>query len=215
MAVNPQWIWIAAAVVTALIIIAILAAAARRTRTARLRDTFGSEYDQLANELGRSRAEEELRTRVAEAKTIRTHPLSAAEKERFQVEWKRIESHFVDRPAMAVSEADELIDQILRAEGYPPGDYRRHLAHFSTRHPRLAEHYRAGHAVMIDHEPGKTTTEELRRAMLHFRALLDELLGPGDVSREVPVQQEVVTTVREREEAPRSPSDRSPEDIVR
>jgi hypothetical protein len=215
MAINPQWIWIAAAVIVVLAVIAILATSARRTRTARLRETFGTEYDALSGELGPQRAEEEMRSRVAEAKTIRTRPLSAEDRDRFQQEWARIEAHFIERPAMAVSEADELIDQILRAEGYPLGDYRRHLAHLSLRHPRLAEHYRAGHAIIHGHQPGKTTTEDLRQAMLHFRSLLDEILGPSDVARAIPVESEIpVTTARERVRAQEA-ADRSEEDIVR
>ncbi len=212
MPANPQWIWIAAAVVAALVIIAIIASAVRRSRSARLRDTFGSEYDHLVREHGsRRRAEEELQARTAEAKDINIRPLSAADRDSFAREWTRIESHFVERPAMAVSEADELIDKILRAEGYPLGDYERHVAHLSVRHPRLAEHYREGHAVIRNHTPGATTTEELRRAMLHFRSLVDELLGPTDVAREVPVEREVAapTTPRERDQA-RTPEDRWP-----
>ena len=215
MAVNPQWIWIAAAVVVALVIIAIFASTARRSRTARLRETFGSEYDSLVGEMGPRRAEEELRARQVEGKTLRTHSLAGADRDRFLAEWKRIEAHFVERPAMAVSEADELVDQILRAQGYPLGDYRRHLAHLSLKHPRLAEHYRAGHAVIADHEPGKTSTEDMRQAMLHFRSLLDEILGPADVARDIPVASELgVTSARER--APlQEAADRSAEDIVR
>lgn len=215
MTVTPQWIWIAAAVVVALVVIAILASAARRTRTSRLRETFGTEYDALATELGPRRAEEELRGRMDEAKTLQTHPLSPSDRQRFQTDWARIETHFVERPAMAVSEADELIDQILRAQGYPLGDYRRHLAHLSLRHPRLAEHYRAGHAIIHDHEPGKTTTEDLRQALLHFRALLDEVLGPADVARAIPTESEIpVTTARERARVQESAA-RSEEDSVR
>jgi len=215
MAFNQQWIWIAAGVVAVLIVVALLASAARRSRTARLRETFGTEYDAVARDLGPRRAEEELRARMDEAKSLRTHPLSAADRDRFQREWARIESHFVERPAMAVSEADELIDQILRAQGYPLGDYRRHLAHLSLKHPRLAEHYRAGHAVIADHEPGKTSTEDLRQAMLHFRALLDEVLGPADVARDIPVESEIpITSARERARA-QELRDRSEEDIGR
>ncbi len=213
--INPQWIWIAAAVVVVLVVLAIFASVLRRTRTARLRETFGNEYDALATEMGPRRAEEELRSRMAEAKTLRTHPLSAADRDRFQADWARIETHFVERPAMAVSEADELVDQILRAQGYPLGDYRRHLAHLSLKHPRLAEHYRAGHAIIHDHEPGKTTTEDLRQALLHFRALLDEILGPADVARAIPTESEIpLTTARERARA-QELADRSGEDIGR
>jgi hypothetical protein len=220
MAINPQWIWIGAAVIAVLVIVMLLSAASRSSRTARLREKFGSEYDYLVDEHGsRRRAEQEMLARVDESKVIKIRPLSPADADRFRREWQTIEAHFVERPAMAVSEADELIDQILRTQGYPLGNFERHVAHLSTRHPRLAEHYRAGHDVIRNHEPGSTTTEDLRQAMLHFRSLLDELLGPSDVVREVPVSREIVTdagvpvatTSASRERPPaRTPSDRSP-----
>ncbi|HSP15068.1 MAG TPA: hypothetical protein VLV78_09970 [Thermoanaerobaculia bacterium] len=218
MAINPQWIWIAAAVIAVLVIVALLSAASRSSRSARLREKFGAEYDYLLDEHGsRRRAEEEMLARAEEAKTFTVRPLSPVDADRFRREWQAIEGHFVERPAMAVSEADELIDQILRTQGYPLGDFERHIAHLSTQHPRLAQRYRAGHNVIRNHAPGETTTEDLRQAMLHFRSLLDELLGPSDVVREVPVTREIatdagvrlVTTSRERPPA-RTPSDRSP-----
>jgi hypothetical protein len=217
MAIDPQWIWIAAAVVAVLLVIALLSAASRRSRTVRLRDKFGSEYDYLVREHGsRRRAEQELIARTEEAKAFKIRPLSPVDADRFRREWLAIEAHFVERPAMAVSEADELIDQILRAQGYPLGDFQKHVAHLSTRHPRLAEHYRAGHDVIRNHAPGQTSTEDLRQAMLHFRSLLDDLLGPSDVVRDVPVTREVaadtgvpVTSAREPQPA-RTPPGRSP-----
>ena len=116
-AIDPQWIWIAAAVVAVLLVIAVLSAVARRNRSARLRETFGSEYDYLVREHGsRRRAEEELAARTEEAKAIRIRPLSPVDADRFRRQWQAIEAHFVERPAMAVSEADELVDQILRAQ---------------------------------------------------------------------------------------------------
>jgi hypothetical protein len=215
-AIDPQWIWIAAAVLAVIVVIGVLSAVSRRSRTARLRDKFGSEYDYLVREHGsRRRAEEELAARAEEAKSIRIRPLSPVDADRFRREWQAIEAHFVERPAMAVSEADELVDQILRAQGYPLGDSEKHVAHLSTRHPRLAEHYRAGRDVIRNHAPGETSTEDLRQAMLHFRMLIDEILGPSDVVRDVPVAREVAsdagapTTAREPLPA-RTPPDRSP-----
>ncbi len=95
------------------------------------------------------------------------------------------------------------------------------MAHLSTLHPRLAGHYRAGHDVIRNHAPGETSTEDLRQAMLHFRSLLDDLLGPSDVVHELPVTREVatetgvaVTSAREPQPA-RTPPDRSPADTGR
>ncbi len=219
MAIDPQWIWIAAAVVAVLVVVGLLSTVSRRTRSSNLREKFGTEYDHLMREHGsRIRAEEELLARIEEVKAFKIRPLSPVDADRFRREWQAIEAHFVERPAMAVSEADELVDQILRAQGYPLGDFERHVAHLSTRHPRLAEHYRAGHDVIRNHAPGETSTEDLRQAMLHFRSLLDELLGPSDIVRDVPVTREVasdsgapVTSAREPQPA-RTQPDRSPAD---
>jgi pyridoxal biosynthesis lyase PdxS len=38
------------------------------------------------------------------------------------------------------------------------------------------EHYRAGHGIATAHERGKAGTEELRKALQHYRALFEELL---------------------------------------
>ncbi|HEX9163625.1 MAG TPA: hypothetical protein VF980_18100 [Thermoanaerobaculia bacterium] len=218
MALNQQTIWIAAAVVAALVIILLLASAVRRSRSARLRDHFGSEYDHAVRTTGsRTRAEENLIARTEEAKAFDIHPLSAAEADRYRRDWAKVEQHFVERPTMALSEANELIDQIMRAQGYPIGDFERHAAHLSVKHPRVVEHYRAGHAAIEHHTPGETSTEDLRQAMLRYRKLIDELLGPADVATSVPVESEIAAeraTAREPLRA-RTPLDRSPEDIAR
>ena len=119
-------------------------------------------------------------------------PLYAAEREKYRDEWTKIEARFVERPTTAVVEAEELIDTIMRTQGYPIGDFARHAAHLSVKHPRVVEHYRAGHAAVDSDSDGKSTTEELRQAMLHFRALINELLGQTDVATDIPVQREVL-----------------------
>ena len=42
-------------------------------------------------------------------------------------------------------------------------------------HGRVIEHYRAGRAIVVRHEQGKASTEDLRQAMVHFRLLFEEL----------------------------------------
>jgi hypothetical protein len=187
MNINPQWIWIAAAVVAVLVIIALIAAGVRRSRSAALRDHFGREYERTVETAGsRSRAENELVARAEEAKTFDIRPLSASERGRYRDEWRRIEARFVERPTTAVVEADELIADVMRTRGYPIADFEKHAALLSVKHPRVVEHYRAGHDVIDRHGRGAASTEDLRQAVLHYRALFEELVNDGaDVERPV------------------------------
>ncbi|MEK6375211.1 MAG: hypothetical protein AABO58_21260 [Acidobacteriota bacterium] len=92
-------------------------------------------------------------------------PLTADARERFRTDWRRVEEMFVDRPATAVAQADELVIELTRVRG------------LTVRHPRVAQRYRAGHAVVERHGRGKSSTEELRQALLHFRDLFTDLAG--------------------------------------
>ena len=209
--VDPVWIWIALGVVGVLIVAGLFSRGARRSRTAELREKFGPEYDHVVGERGRSKAEQELLARAESASTFDIKPLSAADREHYRIEWAKIETRFVERPTTAVVEAEELISVIMRAQGYPIGDFEKHEAHLSVNHPRVVEHYRAGHAAIDSDKDGRSTTEELRQAMLHFRSLIHELVGRGaDVVTNVPVERELAST-----SAPRSVTDGRDDDRLR
>ena len=183
---NPQWIWIAVAAVAALLIIGLIAVGARRNRSAALRDHFGREYERTVEETGsRSRAESELVARAEEANSFDIRPLTAAERDRYRDEWRKVEARFVERPTTAVVEADELITDVMRTRGYPIADFEKHAALLSVKHPRVVEHYRAGHGII---ERETRSTEDLRQAVLHYRTLFEELVNDGggiDVERPV------------------------------
>lgn len=194
MAIDPVWIWVALGVVALLVVVALFARGARKSRTEALRENYGREYDHAVHEAGsRRKAERELLERKREVEQFDIRPLNAAERERYRGDWKRVEQHFLERPTTAVVEADEIVADIMRVQGYPMGDFDKHAAHLSVKHPRVVEHYRAGHNV-ITGTPGSASTEDLRQAMLHYRALFDELIGDtsGDVARDMPRQNEVV-----------------------
>lgn len=187
MTFNTQYIWIAAAVVAALVVILLIARGVRRSRSLALRDKYGREYDRTVEATGsRTRAEEDLMARAQQANELDIRPLSAAERTRYRDEWRKIETRFVDRPTTAVVEADELIRDVLRHRGYPMADFEEHAKLISVRHPKLVEHYRAGHEIIDRREGGAPSTEELRQAMLHYRALFDELVHEG-ADRDRPV----------------------------
>lgn len=192
--IDPMVFWIAGAVVAALIVIALISRGARKSRSAALRDKYGSEYEHAVRSAGsRTRAEKELMARAQEAETIDIRPLTASEHQRFRGEWQKIETRFLERPTTAVVEADELVAEVMRTRGYPMGDFEKHAAMLSVKHPRVVEHYRAGHSVIDTDKDGKVSTEELRQAMLHYRSLIDELLGTArtDVPIETPLHHEV------------------------
>lgn len=184
--IDPMWIWIALGAVALLVVVALIARGARRARTESLRNAYGREYDHTVQEAGsRKRAERELLARKEEVGRYEIRPLTSAERDRYRADWQKVEQHFIERPTMAVVEADELVAEIMRVQGYPMGDFEKHAAHLSVNHPRIVEHYRAGHRV-ISGAPGGASTEDLRQAMLHYRALFDELLdgiAGNDVAR--------------------------------
>ena len=169
--IDPIWIWVAVGAVVVLLIIGLIARGARRSRSEALREKFGPEYEHALREKGnRSRAEQELIARAEQAKSFTIRPLSAEEHARFRSDWDRIETRFLERPTTTVVEADELVEEIMRVRGYPIGDFEKHAADLSVNHPRIVEHYRAGHAAIDSNRDGKSSTEELRQSMLHYRA---------------------------------------------
>lgn len=192
--IDPLWIWIALGALALIVVVALIARGSRKSRSEALRDQFGNEYDHAVSEAGnRKRAEQELLARKEQVEKYNITPLNAGDRERFRADWTKVEQHFLERPTTAVIEADELIADIMRVRGYPMGDFDRHAADLSVTHPRIIEHYRAGHNV-ITGTPGKTSTEDLRQAMLHYRALFDELIDDrigNDVATEVPRANEV------------------------
>ena len=55
-------------------------------------------------------------------------------------------------------------------------DFEQQAADLSVNHPLVIEHYRAGHAIAVRHARGQTSTEDLRQALVNYRALFRELM---------------------------------------
>jgi hypothetical protein len=149
----------------------------RKTRTLAFRNRFGTEYDRAVLTHGSSRkAEAELADRETRVKALRIRELGATERERFIAEWQTVQSRFVDHPKAAVTEADDLINALLLARGYPQVEFEQRAAEVSVTYPRVMENYRLANAIAV--RPGRVeaTTEELRTAMIQYRAIFDELL---------------------------------------
>jgi hypothetical protein len=176
-----------------------------------LRRRFGPEYDRVvAEKEGRLAAERELRDRERQHRELELRPLSEESQKRYADGWADIQAKFVDDPTAAVGEADELVGQLVAERGYPTDNYEEQLAHLSVEHARTLEHYRDAHDINLRNQRGEATTEQLRQALVHYRALFGDLLGDDQVGRpdgrpsSTPEQRsEESTTSTTTEETPR------------
>lgn len=200
LAIDPMWIWIALGALALLVVAGLIARGSRRSRTESLRNQFGNEYDHAVTTHGnRKKAERDLVERTEQVKKYTIVPLSEGDRVRYRADWQKVEQHFIERPTTAVVEADELVADIMRTRGYPMGDFERHASDLSVTHPRIVDHYREGHGAIGGKTP-KTSTEDLRQAMLHYRALFDELIDDrigNDVVTDVPRASEVGSPLRD------------------
>lgn len=172
---TPTQIAIIAAVV--LVVIAVIVVFVQRRRSEKLRARFGPEYERSVAESGdRRRAEAQLEKRAERVEKYHLRPLAAEDRSRFTSQWDRVQAHFVDAPAGAVAEADQLLGDIMATCGYPMGDFEQRAADISVDHPVVVQNYRAAHDIALRQAKGQATTEDLRRAMIHYRALFEDLV---------------------------------------
>lgn len=171
-----------------LIVVAAIVAAAwlisreqRRRQSQRLQSRFGPEYARVVAETGsQAKAESELVARQQRVEKLKIIPLSPADAERFRTAWNAIQARFVDNPKEAVVEADVLVRDLMVKRGYPTGVFERRAADISVDHPKVVETYRSARAIAVRDQQGQANTEELRQAVVYYRALFDELLEVRD-----------------------------------
>jgi len=172
---NQTIIIIAIVVVLAIVLIALVLGA--RRRSARLRDRFGSEYQRTVETVGDKRkAEADLASREHERQKFQTRPLPAGLREQYMTQWNAVQSRFVDEPAQALSAADDLVHQALEARGYPVGDFVQQTAVISVDYGDVVNNYRQAHQIMVASKDGNASTEDLRRGMVLYRSLFNELV---------------------------------------
>jgi hypothetical protein len=172
------WIVIVAVVVVIVAFAAWRMLARRRTKT--LQGRFGPEYERtLESAESKKAAESELAARQERREQLEVRPLTAAARERYLVQWQSVQAQFVDTPGAAVASADQLIQSAMAERGYPVEDFEQRAADVSVDHPRVVENYREGHRLAQASAGGDDSTENLRRAMRHYRALFDELVEPA------------------------------------
>ena len=169
---------VVAVIVAGLVVLAIvIAALARGRRHRELKGRFGPEYDRTVAELGkRSTAEKELDARAKRVEKLPIHPLTPAERDRFEELWKTAQAHFVDSPVTAVAEADDLVVRVMAARGYPMGNFEQRAADVSVDHAGVVDNYRRAHTIAASSRSGTASTEDMRQAVVYYRALFAELL---------------------------------------
>ncbi len=133
-------------------------------------------YDRLVSQLSPQRAATVLEEREKRVSRFRIRSLREDERARFAAEWKTVQERFVDDPKSAVASADKLIQEALKTRGYPMSEFEQRTADLSVEYPRVVEHYRTAHQIAVQAERGAATTEDLRQAMQHYRALFEDVL---------------------------------------
>jgi hypothetical protein len=157
----------------------------QKRRTARLRNQFGGpEYNRAVKEGGNQRrAENKLEKRAERVESFHIRALTSADHARFMESWRKVQGRFVDSPGGAVTEADQLLGDVMSMRGYPVSDFEQRAADISVDHPLVMENYRAAHGIALRQNVGQASTEELRQAMIHYRTLFEELVGEPELAR--------------------------------
>jgi hypothetical protein len=188
--IPTNWIILFGILAVVLLAVAVGFISHRQQQSKRLRQRFGAEYDRAVAELGRTKAEAELKAREKRVEKFTITPLAPADAARFTQSWNALQGRFIDNPKGVVVEADTLVRELMLNRGYPMGDFEMRAADISVDHPTVVENYRAAQAIAVRDERGEADTEELRKAVVHYRTLFDELLGERPAKRvESPVGQ--------------------------
>jgi hypothetical protein len=187
---DPKVMWMLVAVVIAMAVAGWFVWMRRRSE--HLRERFGPEYERTVHEVGDVRkAEASLAARAKRVEAFHIRPLSPDEADRYSAAWQRVQSQFVDDPGRAITDADKLVGEVMTARGYPVGEFDQRVEDISVDHPDVVMNYRAAREIALQHGQGRASTEDLRQAMVHYRALFRDLLAAVDV----PVTKEEPTHV--------------------
>jgi hypothetical protein len=182
---TQTWIIIAAVVVLGAVAVGAWFFYQKK-QSHKLQQRFGPEYDRTVSELGsRTKGESELRAREKRVERLEILPLASSEAARFTEAWRALQSRFVDNPKGVVIEAEQLVRELMEKRGYPMGDFERRAGDISVDHPDVVANYRSAQAIALRDQQGAADTEELRKAVVHYRALFDELLEVREPRQEI------------------------------
>ena len=172
------FIWVAVVVVAVVALVAVgyLVLQQQKRRT-HLRERFGPEYERIVAEHdNRREAEQELLDREQRHTELDIRPLTDESRDTYANRWTEVQERFVDAPQFAVTEADQLVTAVMAERGYPTEDFKQRLSDLSVGHASTLDHYRTAHEISGRAARKEASTEELRQAMVHYRALFEELL---------------------------------------
>lgn len=171
-------------VVAAVVIAALIFMAARKRRSQKLRERFGPEYDRVVKKEGDvTKGERVLEFRAERHDKYKIRALTPTDRSSFLYRWNEVQGRFVDDPKGAVTLAEALVTDVMQARGYPIADFEQNAEDISVDHPQVVENYRAAHDIALRHGQGQASTEDLRKAMVHYRALFQDLLGDEQPQR--------------------------------
>lgn len=177
-------------IVVAVVIVIAAVLLSRKRKSQHLKEHFGPEYERAIQQSGNPRvAEAELAQREKRVHGMEIRSLSPGARDKYAEEWSMVQRRFVDEPAAAVNDADNLVNRVMGSRGYPMSDFEQRAADVSVTHPNVVQNYRAAREIVARHGRGESSTEDLRQAMVHYRSLFDELLEtPKHAIHEVPYE---------------------------
>jgi hypothetical protein len=167
-------------IICVLIAIAAGTAATLELRMMATRRQFGPEFDRLADQVGPRRARAELIARKRHVAGLDLHPLSPQRSSELLSQWDAVQEQFVESPAKATVTAAEVVLSAAAERGYPAGDREQLLADLSVAHARQLASFRRAEQITAD--PQAASTEDLRQALLGYRALFYQLTGGGSAA---------------------------------
>ena len=195
--VNTQtWIIIAGVAVLVLIGLGVWLFYQKK-QSQKLQERFGPEYGRTVDALGsRTKAESELKARESRVERLDIVPLAPSEAARFSEAWLALQGRFVDNPKSVLTQAEQLVRELMEKRGYPMGDFERRAADISVHHPVVVANYRSAQAIAVRDRQGLADTEELRKAVVYYRALFEELLEVRQPTHETADEQRRIAAHR-------------------
>ena len=183
-------------IIAAILVLGLVALGAwifyQKKQSQKLQERFGPEYGRTVSELGsRTKGESELKAREKRVERLEIIALSPSEAARFSEAWQALQGRFVDNPKGVVVQAEQLVRELMQKRGYPMGDFDSRAGDISVDHPDVVADYRLAQAIAVRDRQGTADTEELRKAVVHYRALFDELLEVREAKPEINVEKRV------------------------
>ncbi len=106
-------------------------------------------------------------------------PLQSGRRERYLEAWAGVQTRLPLQPALALSEADTILDRLLRERGYPVDDPREPTDVLPGVHAQVLASYRSGHALEQVNTSTRSDATQVAQGMAHFGSAFDALLDEG------------------------------------